>query len=433
MASWRNFLSKHAILLVLTALGLSLAGCSGDAAATPAAPDSPPTPTRIRKTKAPTATAAAFVLITSSPSLTPTALQTTPTTSFGFGPDNFPPNINPLTGQTVPDPDILDRRPMVIKITNFPRGTRPQWGLTLADHVYEYYLEDELTRFIGIYYGNDANRVGPIRSARPFDEQIIRAYKGIFAFAYADDRLIEFWEDTDIEKFLFFEGPDNCPPMCRIGSENDYNTLYTDTRELMVYSQDRSFSHGRQDLKGLRFEPETMVTFGGGKASQLEIRYSPSSYNYWEYDPVTLRYYRWQDADRRAEGDEIYEPLFDSLTAQQVHADNLIVLMAPIAYFFKSNSTEIYDIQLIGQGEAFALREGKIFGVQWQRPHKDSLLTITFPNGTPFPLRPGNTWFQMLSTASTHQVSDQTWRFKFIIPEDLPAPTKTPKPKKTNP
>ncbi len=53
---------------------------------------------------------------------------------------------------------------------------------------------------------------------RPFDEYIIRMYKGIFAFAYADDRLIDFWEGSDINPFIVYETPKNCPPMCRIGS-----------------------------------------------------------------------------------------------------------------------------------------------------------------------------------------------------------------------
>ncbi len=38
----------------------------------------------------------------------------------------------------------------------------------MADNVYEYYLEDGMTRFIGVFYGKDAKRVGPVRSAQTF-------------------------------------------------------------------------------------------------------------------------------------------------------------------------------------------------------------------------------------------------------------------------
>ena len=40
-------------------------------------------------------------------------------------------NTNPLTGLTVTDSELLERRPMAIKITQYPRYTRPQSGLRL--------------------------------------------------------------------------------------------------------------------------------------------------------------------------------------------------------------------------------------------------------------------------------------------------------------
>ncbi len=76
---------------------------------------------------------------------------------------------NPLTGLPVNDPALLNRRPMVIKVANAPDAIRPQSGLTLADVVYEYYIEWGDTRFIAVMYGNDSTMVGPVRSGRYFD------------------------------------------------------------------------------------------------------------------------------------------------------------------------------------------------------------------------------------------------------------------------
>ena len=149
----------------------------------------------------------------------------------------------------------LERRPLAIKVTNFPRSVRPQWGLSRADHVYEYYLEDFMTRFVGIFYGNDAARVGPVRSGRFFDEHLIRMYKAILTFGYADDRVIDAWEASDFKNFLVIERPDNCPPLCRIGPENAYNTLFADTAQLSQYITQRGTNNERQELNGLRFDP----------------------------------------------------------------------------------------------------------------------------------------------------------------------------------
>ena len=47
-------------------------------------------------------------------------------TMVGQGPDEYELNTNPLTGEYFENPDIMERRPIAVKITNFPRYTRPQ-------------------------------------------------------------------------------------------------------------------------------------------------------------------------------------------------------------------------------------------------------------------------------------------------------------------
>src|SRR3989338_9209140 len=62
-----------------------------------------------------------------------------------YGPDSFPENVNPLTGEVV-DPAQLSRMPIAVKISNFPYNVRPQSGLSLADLVFEHLAEAGLTR-----------------------------------------------------------------------------------------------------------------------------------------------------------------------------------------------------------------------------------------------------------------------------------------------
>ena len=65
-----------------------------------------------------------------------------------YGLYGFPPDINPLTGEKVDDPAILERRPILSKISNFPAGTgRPHAGLSYADVVFEYYIGEYMNRF----------------------------------------------------------------------------------------------------------------------------------------------------------------------------------------------------------------------------------------------------------------------------------------------
>ncbi|UCD43431.1 MAG: DUF3048 domain-containing protein, partial [Chloroflexota bacterium] len=110
-----------------------------------------PTPTPLPPTDTPT------------PTITPSA--TPPYPEEGYGPDNFPNDVNPLTGLIAEDFQSLDKRPVAVKINIVPRnGTRPPWGLTDADIVFDYYQNNGYTRFHTIFYGEEAELAGPIRS-----------------------------------------------------------------------------------------------------------------------------------------------------------------------------------------------------------------------------------------------------------------------------
>jgi hypothetical protein len=53
----------------------------------------------------------------------------------------------------VEDPSILDRRPVFVKVANYPVSGRPHAGLSFADMVFEYYIGTGGNRFIGLFYG----------------------------------------------------------------------------------------------------------------------------------------------------------------------------------------------------------------------------------------------------------------------------------------
>jgi hypothetical protein len=330
---------------------------------------------------------------------------------YAYGPGDFPEEINPLTGLTVEDPRLLERRPIIIKVTNFPRSVRPQWGLSRADHVYEYYIADDYSRFVGIFYGQDASRVGPIRSARLFDVHVTRMYSGVFIFGWADDAVLNYLFAPDIKPHLIVERPDNCPPLCRIGPKTAVNTLFADTTFIAEYLTWRRTSNNRQDLSGLRFEEA--IPSSGNPAGEIFIQYTLVSYHRWEYNPRQERYFRYQETGE----ENSYAPLMDALTQEQLSASNVLVLLVPHQFFKKSTSTEIIDQPFMGEGRGYAFRDGQIYPIAWTREEADRLPTLTLPSGELYPLKPGNTWFEIIGAASSFdQLDDEAWEFKFATP-----------------
>jgi len=361
---------------------------------------------------------------TTTPTFTPTVTETsTPTetpTPAAYGPTNFPENIDPLTGIAVADPDLLDRRPVAIKVNIVPRSSnRPPWGLSFADIVYDYYHNDGYSRFHAIFYGDDAELVGPIRSGRLLDYELVHMYQSIFAYGSADVLINQRLLNSDFSNRIVLEGTtSSCPPtdtapLCRY-EPTTYDFLLGGTSALSAYVTNRGVENGRQNLEGMTFNPE--VPAGGVTGSQLYVRYSGDNYTRWDYKPSSGQYLRYQDSVYDTGQGEDYLPLTDRLNDKQISAANVVVILARHEYY-QQPPNEIIDILLSGSGTAYAFRDGQMYKVQWNRPSTNSVLTLSNPDGSNFPYKPGNTWFQVVGVSTqASQQDDDTWRFNFLFP-----------------
>jgi hypothetical protein len=361
---------------------------------------------------------------TTTPTFTPTAtetpLPTETSTPAAYGPSNFPETIDPLTGLAVSDPDILERRPVVIKVNIVPRSSnRPPWGLSKADIVYDYYHNDGYSRFHAIFYGNDAEMVGPIRSGRLLDYELVHMYQSIFAYGSADVLINQRLLNSDFSNRIVLEGsaspcpPTNASPLCRYEpTTNDF--LLGGTSELSAYVAARGVENGRQNLDGMSFNP--LLPAGGLPGNQVFVRYSGDNYTRWDYDTSTGQYLRFQDDVYDTGQGEDYAPLIDRLNDEQVKASNVVVLLVRHE-FYQQPPNEIIEILLSGSGTAYAFRDGQVYQVQWNRPSTNSVLTLTNPDGTAFPYKPGFTWFQVVGVSTVaNQQSEDSWRFNFLFP-----------------
>ena len=337
----------------------------------------------------------------------------TPTPGYpdeGYGPTDFPANINPLTGLSA-NPSMLDRRPMLIKVSNLPREVRPQSGLSRADIVYEYYTEEGTTRFIAIFYSRDAEQVGSIRSARFFDEHIIRMYRGLFVFGSGDERVRDRLYKADFAERLIVEWQAECPALCRPDPVTNY--LMADTAALREVVRERGISDERQDLDGMFFRMQ--IPGGGQPAERVYAWYSGVIYNRWDYDPPSGRYYRYVDVENALEGQpEVYRPLRDALGDIPIAADNVVVLLIPHTVY--SESPEIIEMHFYDSGPAYAFRDGQAYELKWVRANEVGLYSLYSKSGEVYPFKPGTSWFEVMGLSTEIIQDDADWRFEMRFP-----------------
>ena len=340
----------------------------------------PPPPT---VPPAATSTLAATITVTPSPSNSGISLLT----SADFGSDR-----NPLTGELVGDPALLQRRPLAIKISNAPPSfVRPQSGLNSADWVFEHTAEGNITRFTLIVYGNDVAQVGPIRSARLIDVELPAMYDAALAFSGASVGVNQRLNASDFASRIIRSAD---PGYFRTGEDKPF--------EHTLYGRPDIFRQGLSAV-GLNTSPSFngLLPFtsnppaGGTPANSVSIDYQWETVE-WRYDAVNGRYFRW------AAG----EPHLDGNTQEQVHAANVIII-APNHVEDGTICEEIRDdtcvhhsvqIQLWGSGTGLLLRDGQQFPITWVRNGRNDLLTFTDAAGNPIPLQIGNSWVQFVPT-----------------------------------
>ena len=90
--------------------------------------------------------------------------------------------VDPLTGLSDPKEVTRNRSALTIKIDNTPQAV-PQAGVQDADVVYEEVVEGGITRLAAIFNSQLPTLVGPVRSVRRTDREIVFPIGGIFAYS----------------------------------------------------------------------------------------------------------------------------------------------------------------------------------------------------------------------------------------------------------
>ncbi|MCC7452242.1 MAG: DUF3048 domain-containing protein [Anaerolineae bacterium] len=323
---------------------------------------------------------------------TPTPFPTwEPTPSGALGPFDFQPQINPLTGLQVSDPNVLKRRPLAVKISNAPALVRPQAGISEADLVFEHLTEGKLTRFTAVFWTHTPPRVGSVRSARLIDLEIATMYNALFAFSGASTGVRD-----KIFKSSFadraFEGVTVGPPVFYRddGIEVPHN-MFASPDALWKRADAKGVDSPPAKLGGMVFSPTPQPK--GEPGTTITVDYGPTTAE-WRYDVQAGRYARWSDG----------KPHTDANNKAQITAANVVILYAWHQYDyniveseFQGSKSYSIEIQLWTLGPALVCRDGQCVRGLWNRWNKADMLSFWTEAHQPIYLKPGNTWFQVVN------------------------------------
>jgi hypothetical protein len=335
-----------------------------------------PSPTSTVRPPSPTPTATRVPVTNTSVAATPTPI---PSPTFPPRPDNE----NPLTGLTVDDPMVLNRRPLHIRVGN-DAAARPQVGLNRADLVYEEIVEWWVTRYTAVYLSQAPDTVAPIRSARLISTQLTQQYDAALVNSGGSDGVRWQLSQLPIVNLDEYFWPE---PFFYRENQGWQTRLAVNTAAAYELMDREGMLVGAR-LRGFSFADEPM---GNQPAVTIFIPYpKQTSQVEWRYDPESGRYLRWVSG----------EPLTDFADNLQISAANVIVYYAehlPTDIVEDSNGATSIRIIVNGEGRAQVFRDGVVAEGLW---HTDGTQTPEFvlPNGDPLPLKRGNSWIEVVPT-----------------------------------
>lgn len=342
-------------------------------------------------TAQPTATPLPTGTSTPEPTFTPTPSR------IQYGPTNFPEDVNPLTGLIVSDPVILNRRPVLVKVANFPREGRPHAGLSFADIVFDYYTGEGANRFVALFYGQDTVQAGPVRSGRLIDRWLVNMYKGILGMEYAYGPVYDAIVTQLGNRMISGDHcDDKFKAICSDGPVTE-TSRFANTAELSKYYASKTSSTNiKQNLDGMVFD--SVVPAGGADGHEVTMRYGKNNEAQWKFDAATGKYLRFIDSlDANYQMSMI--PLVDRINGNQLAFSNVIIVFAEIETLNGAQDT-LHEIHIAGaKGRALLFRDGQVYDGTWKGVY-DTPLTFYDMDGNLIPLQPGNTWIHFTGATS---------------------------------
>ena len=281
--------------------------------------------------------------------------------------------INYLTGQEGTNELLL-----AVKIDD-TKEAHPQIGVKQADLVYVEQVEAGLTRLLAIYSSTLPDVIGPIRSARISDIDILAPF-GRIAFAYSGSQT-KMRPVLSAANLNLLSAERNPPSIFdRDNQRNSPVNMILYPSLLLKQAQERY----KMELITLTASP---WRFGDLSKSAQDLDWAKISWPNATYEV------RW-NRDVKKWGIYFNDEVNLDSTNQQLMIDNAIiqnVKIEPSIYGDKFGGITPLTVTT-GSGSGYLLRDGKVVAINWQREAEDTFTRWSDANGDDMNLTPGKTW-----------------------------------------
>jgi hypothetical protein len=272
---------------------------------------------------------------------------------------------------------------------------RPQQGLNQTDTVFVEMVEGGLTRLVATWHSSKPEAVGPVRSIRPMDPDIISPYGGIVCYSGGQLAFVKLMQQTQV-----FNASET--------SEQGKGTFSRTKERIAPHNVIVNVSKLAANHPELA-APQNMFDFAASaqKASAATSASSPDVTSFAVSYPSALSEWVWSPNTVSANGDagawvrnQDKEKHTDSLTGEQIRATNVIVMQVQIDRSYADHKYgHIPKSVLVSSGKATVFTGGRMIEGTWQKSSQTSRIIFTDASGAAIEIAPGNTWIELMPNA----------------------------------
>lgn len=263
-----------------------------------------------------------------------------------------------------PGPPVL-----AVKVDNLAEA-RPPVGIGAADEIYVEPVEGGLSRLLAVFASHQPAVVGPVRSARETDLQLLPQFgHPTLAFSGAAPGLLPRIASA---------------PLQGVTPGDDPRAYFRDDARVSPHNL---FLHPDRLPPGAGWSPGAAPLFGptppGGTPTQhQEVHYVLATIGF-DWSPADGRWLVSMDGGPYSAAD-----------SGRLAASTVVIQQVPIGQssFSDVKGTPSPIATTIGSGHALVLRDGQAFEANWSRPAPDAGTTYTTTSGQPLPFAPGQVW-----------------------------------------
>lgn len=291
--------------------------------------------------------------------------------------------LAPLRGTSVPA-GSLAHASVAAKIDNH-WDARPQVGLERTDIVFEELVEGGITRYVAVWHSDVPELLGPIRSIRPMDPDIVSPFGGVIFYAGGQARFVAMMRAAPVYNAIHGQS-DTAAYMYRASDRSAPHNVIVKASEFLAAHSDIA-PPAQQFAYSLDSASSTAAREGAPTAT-LQLTFSPGFRPAWTWDPATARYLRLQDG----------APDLDSAGAQ-LAATNVVSMRVPVTV-----SQSIPKTEMLGSGEVWVTTGGGTVHGSWHKAAATDVIELRDDSGIVIRLGAGNTWVELVPTAGAVEI-----------------------------